>query len=192
MSTDFFINSALIGAGLAMDAFSASLADGLSEPRMKKGKMISIALCFSFFQWLMPLLGWLCVHTAASLFKVIEPYIPWVALLLLFIIGAKSIAEGVKNNDNGCTLTKISISAILLQGVATSIDALSVGFTIPDYTFGQAMGAPLIIAAVTFTICLPGVAIGKRFGTGLACKASIVGGVILIAIGLKICIESFF
>ncbi len=190
--TEFIIDSALIGAGLAMDAFSASLADGLSEPRMKKGKMMGIALCFAFFQWLMPMLGWLCVHTAASLFKVIEPYIPWVALLLLFAIGAKSIAEGVKNSENGCALTKISISAVLLQGVATSIDALSVGFTIPNYTIGEALAETLIIAAVTFAICLPGIAIGKRFGTGLACKASILGGVILIIIGLKICIESFF
>ena len=190
--TEFVIDSALIGAGLAMDAFSVSLADGLSEPRMKKGKMMGITLCFSFFQWLMPMLGWLCVHTAASLFNVIEPYIPWVALLLLFAIGAKSIAEGVKNSENGCALTKVGISAVLLQGVATSIDALSVGFTIPNYTIGEALGATLIIAAVTFAICLPGIAIGKRFGTGLACKASILGGVILIIIGLKICIESFF
>lgn len=189
--TEFIIDSALIGAGLAMDAFSASLADGLSEPRMKKGKMVGIALCFSFFQWLMPMLGWLCVHTAASLFKVIEPFIPWIAFLLLFAIGAKSIAEGIKNNENGCALTKVGISAVLLQGVATSIDALSVGFTIASHTPGEALIATLIIGIVTFAICLPGVAIGKRFGTGLACKASILGGGILIIIGLKICIESF-
>ena len=188
--TEFIVDSALIGVGLAMDAFSASLADGLSEPRMKKGKMVGIALCFAFFQWLMPMLGWLCVHTAADLFHAIKPYIPWVALLLLFAIGAKSIAEGVKNNENGCAIIRISLSAVLLQGVATSIDALSVGFTIAEHSLSEALLATLIIGIVTFAICLPGIAVGKRFGTGLACKASILGGVILIIIGLKICIES--
>ncbi len=182
--TEFILSSAWIGVGLAMDAFSASLANGLSEPRMKKSKMIGIALCFAFFQWLMPMLGWLCVHTAASVFEIIKPFIPWAALLLLFAIGAKSIMEGIKNKDE-CSLQKVSFTALLAQGVATSIDALSVGFKIPEYNFLQALGSTLIIAAVTFAICLPGVAIGKRFGTGLACKASILGGVILIIIGVS-------
>lgn len=188
---EFVINSALIGAGLAMDAFSTSLANGLSEPRMKKGKMVGIAACFAFFQWLMPVLGWMLVHTAKNVFTAISPFIPWVAFLLLFAIGAKSIAEGVKNNEEKCELHSVGLATLLVQGVATSIDALSVGFTMPDYNIGEAMGATLIIAAVTFAICLPGVAIGKKFGTGLACKASILGGAILIIIGLKILIQSF-
>lgn len=186
----FVIDSAVIGTGLAMDAFSVSLANGLNEPKMRKNKMVGVALCFAFFQWLMPMLGWLCVHTAASVFSAIKPYIPWVAFLLLFAIGAKSIAEGIKSKKEECAFKSVGLAALLLQGVATSIDALSVGFTIPDYSLLQALGSTLIIAAVTFAICLPGVAIGKRFGVGLACKASLLGGIILIIIGIKILVES--
>lgn len=190
MIFDFAFDSIVIGAGLAMDAFSVSLADGLNEPCMKKRKMVEIALCFSLFQFVMPLLGWFFVHTAVNTFEVIQPYIPWAALLLLFIIGVKAIREGLNGDCDGGTCKKLTFSTLMVQGVATSIDALSVGFTIADYDFSRALTAAFIIAAVTFGLCLPGVAIGKKFGTKIAGKANILGGVILIAIGIKICVES--
>ena len=92
----FFFNSILLGVGLAMDAFSVSLADGLSEPCMKKGKMNGIAGVFAFFQAAMPLIGWFLVHTVASCFTAFEKAIPYIALLLLGFIGGKMLIEGIR------------------------------------------------------------------------------------------------
>lgn len=189
MTFELAAESALLGVGLAMDAFSVSLADGLSEPCMKKKKMAGIALCFAAFQFLMPMLGWTFVHTALSLFEVVAPYIPWVAFLLLFIIGAKSIREGVTCKDEACECKRLGLGTLMVQGVATSIDALSVGFTTATYDLGEALVSSLIIGIITLALCFGALAIGKRFGTKISGKASILGGVILIIIGLKICIE---
>lgn len=188
----FFFNSILLGAGLAMDAFSVSLANGLNEPFMKRSKMLGISGVFAAFQAFMPMLGWLLVHTVVQYFRSFEKWIPWIALALLGYIGGKMLYEGLskkkgtetENVKNGVTLT-----ALLVQGVATSIDAMSVGFTISDYNVWEALVCSLVIAAVTFAICLGGVMIGKRFGTRLAGRASILGGAILIAIGLEIFIS---
>ena len=188
----FFVNSTFLGVGLAMDAFSVSLANGLNEPKMGKGKMSGIAGVFAGFQALMPMLGWICVHTILQYFKVFEKLIPWIALLLLGYIGGKMLFEGLKNEEEEGTAEKLGISALLLQGVATSIDALSVGFTIAEYGFLMALVCALIIAAVTFVICMAGLVLGKKFGTKLAGKASILGGVILIGIGLEIFLTGIF
>lgn len=188
----FFVNSTFLGVGLAMDAFSVSLANGLNEPNMGKGKMSGIAGVFAGFQALMPMLGWICVHTILQYFKVFEKLIPWIALLLLGYIGGKMLLEGLKNEEEEGTAEKLGISALLLQGVATSIDALSVGFTIAEYGFLMALVCALIIAAVTFVICMAGLYLGKKFGTKLAGKASILGGVILIGIGLEIFLTGIF
>lgn len=192
MNFTFFFNSALLGVGLAMDAFSVSLANGLNEPKMKKGKMSGIAGVFAVFQAAMPLIGWFCVHTMVQYFKAFEKFIPWIALILLVFIGGKMLIEGIKGNDcanDECNCKKLSITALLVQGVATSIDALSVGFTIAEYDLRMALVCAAIIAAVTFVICLGGIAIGKKFGTKLAGKAGIFGGVILIGIGIEIFIS---
>lgn len=194
----FFFNSILIGIGLAMDAFSVSLANGLNEPSMKKPKITLVSGTFAVFQALMPLIGWFCVHSVASLFSAFEKLIPWIALILLGFIGGKMLAEGIKEykcrKDGGdeCPVPqKLTVTALLVQGVATSIDALSVGFTISDYNLLQAVVCALLIAAVTFAICFAGVLLGKKFGTALAGKSSIFGGAILIFIGLEIFITSF-
>lgn len=187
----FFFNSMLLGVGLAMDAFSVSLANGLNEPHMKTHKMSVIAGVFGLFQALMPLTGWFFVHTVVHYFTIFEKLIPWIALGLLGYIGIQMILEG-KENEEETVKPGLGIKALLLQGVATSIDALSVGFTIADYDFSQALLSALIIAAVTFVICMFGLAIGKKAGTKLAGKANILGGVILIFIGLEIFIGSFF
>ncbi len=182
----FFFNSILIGMGLAMDAFSVSLANGLNEPCMKLGRTAAIAGVFSFFQFAMPMIGWLCVHTVAQLFSAFEKFIPWIALALLSFIGGKMLIEGISNKEEECEKGSVGLLALLVQGVATSIDALSVGFTISDYGWLEALVCCIIIAVVTFAICVCGLFIGKKFGTRLADKASIFGGVILIVIGFEI------
>ncbi len=186
-SISFVIKSILLGAGLAMDAFSVSLANGLNEPCMKSRRMCLIAGIFAFFQALMPLMGWLCVHSIAQAFSAFEKLIPWIALVLLCFIGGKMLLEGIRNKDGEvCEAGAVTFGGLLVQGVATSIDALSVGFTIADYNWLMALVCALIIAAVTFVICMGGLFIGRKFGTKLAGKASILGGVILIVIGIEI------
>ena len=183
----FFFNSILLGVGLAMDAFCSSLANGLNEPCMSKKKMISIAGIFAGFQALMPLIGWICVHTICQYFKAFEKAIPWIALILLSYIGGKMLYDGIKNKDACCEEKPgIGLGALIVQGIATSIDALSVGFTIADYGLANAIVAAILIAAVTFVICLGGVFIGKIGGNHLSNKATIFGGVILLFIGIEI------
>ena len=186
----FFINSVLLGVGLAMDAFSVSLANGLNEPCMKKRKMFLISGTFGFFQALMPMIGWLLVHSLVSVFNVLEVAIPWISLALLGFIGGKMIFDGVKNKGE-CEQPAVCFTALLVQGIATSIDALSVGLTIAEYGFWNAFVASMIIMAITFVICFVGVIIGKKFGTKLSGKATIIGGAILILIGIEICVSSF-
>ena len=188
----FFFNSILLGVGLAMDAFSVSLANGLHEPGMKPGKMCLVAGVFGVFQGLMPLIGWVCIHTVVQYFKAFEALIPWIALILLVFIGGKMLIEGIRGCDEGCDCHKLTLSALLVQGVATSIDALSVGFTIAHYDLLAAVLAAVMIAAVTFVICYAGISIGKTVGTRLAGKAGIFGGALLIFIGIEIFVTSFF
>ena len=188
----FFFNSVLLGVGLAMDAFSVSLANGLNEPAMRKKKMCGVAGVFAFFQALMPMVGWICVHTIVQYFKAFEKCIPWIALILLLFIGGKMLIEGIRNNDTDDEETKVDLVALLIQGVATSIDALSVGFTIAGYGLLMALVCALIIAVVTFVISMAGLIIGKKFGTKFANRATIFGGVILILIGIEIFVTGVF
>ena len=247
MSWVIFVgNSALLGAGLAMDAFSVSMANGLRDAGMGTGQALRIAGTFAFFQFIMPLAGWPCVHTDVEHFQAVQPWIPWIALLLLLYVGGSMILEGVrglrrqKRENNRCPATaaqeaekkaaeeetaeeagkkaaeqaeekaaeeetagssasysrkrsfraRVSWPELLLQGIATSIDALSVGFTIASYGAGAAFLCAAIIAAVTLVICLAGVRIGRRFGEYLKERASVFGGVILVAIGLEIFLKA--
>ncbi len=188
----FFFNSILLGVGLAMDAFSVSLANGLNEPGMKQGKMCGVAGVFAVFQALMPLIGWVCIHTVLQYFEAFQKLIPWIALALLSYIGGKMLLDGFHGEDNQETGAAVGVGALLVQGVATSIDALSVGFTIADYDLLSAVLAAVIIAAVTFVICYAGICIGRKVGTKLAGKAGIFGGAVLIFIGIEIFVTSFF
>ena len=171
----FFFNSALLGVGLAMDAFSVSMANGLHDPRMSMKRMCIIAGAFGVFQAVMPMPGWVRVHTVVE----------------LFYIGGKMLMEGIKGEETE-EAAALSAGALFVQGVATSIDALSVGFTISEYGWVMALVASLIIAMVTFFICMAGLHIGKKFGTKLAGKASVLGGIILIGIGLEIFLTGIF
>ncbi len=188
----FFFNSILLGVGLAMDAFSVSLANGLNDPYMKKKKMCGIAGVFAVFQALMPMTGWICVHTIVQYFKEFEKFIPWIALILLAFIGGGMLKDGIKGGEEETGGAAVGFVALMVQGVATSIDALSVGFTIAEYGFFMALICAIIIAVVTYFICMAGLMIGKRFGTKLSNKATILGGVILILIGIEIFVNGVF
>ena len=184
----FVMTSVMMGIGLAMDAFSVSMANGLHEPNMKKRKMFLIAGIFAIFQALMPMLGWLCVHTIAQCFEAFEKFIPWIAFILLTYIGGKMLIDGIRHQDNE-EAANVNFGALLVQGIATSIDALSEGFVIAEYNQIMAVAAVIIIAVITFVICMFGVFIGKKFGTVLSNKAQIFGGIILLIIGIEIFIS---
>ena len=193
MSLIFFLNSAALGVGLAMDAFSVSLANGLHEPLMPRGRMCFIAGVYAFFQFIMPMTGWACIHTIAVLFSAFRKMIPWIALGLLLYLGGKMILEGMQERNSGSdggTGPCLSGKDLLLQGIATSIDALSVGFAIAEYALVPAFLASLIIAAVTFIICIGGLLIGRKAGTALSWKASVLGGCILVLIGIEIFLKN--
>ena len=188
----FFLNSVLFGVGLAMDAFSVSMANGLNEPGMPVKREVLIAGTFCFYQIIMPLIGWLCVRTVASAFESFRKFIPWIALLLLLYIGGKMLIEGIRNKGEEEEAAAVGFAGLMIQGIATSIDALSVGFTISGLNAVMAVTESVIIGVVTFFICMAGLRIGKAFGTKLAGKASVLGGVILIAIGIEIFVTGVF
>ncbi len=194
MTWNFILFSVVLGIGLAMDAFSVSLANGLKEPTMGVPKICLVGGAYAIFQALMPMIGWFCVHTIAERFATFEKFIPWIALLLLLYIGGEMLVDGIKarKSDEDVVLEKLTMKALFIQAVATSIDALSVGFTISKYSLLEATICNLIIAIVTFVISVVGVLIGKKVGTKLGWKADVLGGVILIGIGLEIWITGVF
>lgn len=207
------LTSIPLGVGLAMDAFAVSMTNGLNEPKMKHGKALLIAFMFALFQALMPMIGWICVSLVAKQFEAFAAWVPYIALVLLVIIGGKMLFEGIKHhqeskkqsvtenkvNDeisNEKVSTKpLTFVALLIQAVATSIDALSTGFSLADIAgnvWWRALISAGIIAVITFGISAAGVYIGKKFGDKLGSKAEIVGGVILIAIGIEIFVSGVF
>lgn len=185
---EFFLNSLLLGVGLSVDAFCVCVANGITNPKASFGKMCLPSATFGIFQAVMPLLGWFLVHTLLNYFAIFEHLIPWIALILLCFIGGKMLFEGIKHKGDE-EKPALTFGAILVQGVATSIDALSVGFTIADYDFIFALVEVLIIGAITFGLCLVGYRIGKKFGDIVNKKATIVGGTILILIGIEIFVK---
>ncbi|MCF0143488.1 MAG: manganese efflux pump [Parasporobacterium sp.] len=188
----FYLNSILFGVGLAMDAFSISLANGLNEPKMAPKRVLLIAGVFGGFQFVMPMIGWVLLHTVTSFFNSIQWVIPYIALAILLFIGIKMLVEAIKNKDDDDVKPAVSFGALLIQGIATSIDALSVGFTIAYYTWFEALIESLIIGIVTFAICVAGLFIGKAFGMRFKKASAILGGVILILIGIEIFITGVF
>lgn len=188
MNFEFFVISITFGLGLAMDAFSVSLANGMNEKRMKVGRMCTIAGIFAIFQGLMPLIGWGCIKTISTIFEGFTQFIPYIALVLLAFIGGKMIYEGIKK-DCDCEDCAVSFGALIVQGIGTSIDALSVGFEIGSYKFFEALVSSLVISLVTFIICMFGVWAGKKFGDMLSNKATVFGGIILVCIGIYIFVK---
>lgn len=187
------LNSIFLGFGLALDAFSVSVADAMANPGMKKRRKFSIALTFAVFQTMMPLIGWICVKTIADKFTIFQKAVPYIALILLAYIGIKMINEsrkgGEEENEGVAALT---FATLMIQGIATSIDALSVGFAIADYSSLEALVSTLIIGITTFIICIFGLELGKKVGKAFSDKATLFGGCILIIIGLEIFIKGVF
>ena len=183
----------LIGVGLSMDAFAVSICKGLSVQRLRLSHMLLAGLYFGFFQALMPMIGWVCVSLVVEQFSQFAVWVPIIALVLLAIVGGKMLYDGITNKeDDQHTHRKLTFGVLMVQAVATSIDALSTGFSLVEIAGNDVWSALLsagIIAVVTFGICVASVYVGKKFGTKLGNKAQIVGGVILIAIGLEIFIK---
>lgn len=184
-----------LGVGLAMDACAVSMSNGMNEPNMKTGKAMGVAALFGIFQGVMPMIGWLCVSLIVEQFAKFELWIPYIALALLAIIGAKMIYDGAKDKKEQEKPAKLTIAVLFVQAVATSIDALSTGFGLADIAgdvWWMALVSSCIIAVMTFALSLGGVYLGKRFGMRLGDKAQIVGGCVLIGIGLEIFITGVF
>lgn len=187
----FILKSILLGTGLAIDASSVSMANGFKYPKLKMRVIIAVALTFGLFQAFMPLLGYLIGSSLAAFFS---KFTPWLALLLLGFLGTKMIVEAIKSKaelieEKDYNLT---IKLVLTQGVATAIDALSVGLLMVNYTTVEVIIAISIIAVVTFILSYIAYFIGKKFGLLFREKAEIFGGIILIAIGLEIFISGVF
>ena len=180
------VNSVLLGLGLAMDAFSVSLVNGLNEPRMRRSRMLKIAGTFAGFQFAMPMIGWICVRTIADTFQEVQKFIPWIALILLLFIGGKMLIEGIRGKKEDEAEKEAGTGNLIVQGIATSIDALSVGFTMAELQVPEAIAEAVIIGVVTMGVCLAGIFIGRKAGDRLSDKATILGGIILIAIGVEI------
>ncbi len=186
----FILNSIMLGVGLAMDAFSVSIVNGINEPNMPAGRISRIAGTYAGFQFAMPMIGWVCVHTILEYFEAFQKFIPWIALLLLLYIGGKMLIEGLSKKDDEEQETEaaavLSTGTLVVQGIATSIDALSVGFTIANYKAASAFSCAMLIAITTFIICFVGLHFGKKLGERFADRATVLGGVILILIGIEI------
>lgn len=187
----FVLNSILLGIGLAMDAFSVSVATSLSRNKMPSGEALITTGMFGFAQGLMPLLGWIILQISSEFFSGISKITPWISLILLLFIGGDMIIKELIARKKGGDISEGAISSfsfkiLIIQTVATSIDALSVGFTISNYSFLKAFTASLIIAVVTFVICLFGIGLGKKIGAKFSSFATILGGIILIFVGIEI------
>ena len=183
MNLLFFIVNIFLGLGLSMDACAVSMANGLNGDKLKTKNLLFISFMFGLFQGLMPFIGYI---VGAQFVAYISFIVPWLALAILGFLGTKMIIDSVKNKNEEVTAQNLTFKVIFIQTIATSIDALSVGLTIISYTLLQAVVACLIIAVITFIICTIAHVIGKKFGYILGDKATIVGGIILIIIGLEI------
>lgn len=187
----FFIQTLLISIGLSMDAFAVSICKGLGMSKLKKKQMLIIALYFGGFQALMPFLGW---AVGARFSSYVSQYAHWIAFILLAVIGGKMMHEALtesedcENNDEKDK--KLSHKELLFLAIATSIDALAVGISFAFLNV-PIMPSITIIGFTTFFISLTGIAIGNIFGSKYKNKAEFVGGLILVAIGLKIILEQY-
>lgn len=182
-----FIEFFLTGIGLSMDAFAVAICKGLGMRKVNYKQMLLIALFFGGFQALMPLLGWLLGIRFQSLITNIDH---WIAFVLLAVIGANMIKESFSKEEE-CPDASFGFKTMLTLAVATSIDALAVGVTFA-FLDVAIVPAVLLIGATTFVCSAVGVKIGNVFGNRFESKAEFLGGLVLIAIGLKILIEHLF
>ena len=188
----FIISSILFGLGLAVDAFLISLAGGVNEPNAKRGKILASALVFALFQLAAPLIGRLCVRTVAERFLFFKECLSGIALAVLLFLGIKMLVEGLRQSKSkDGEKPKSGIGALLLSAAVSSVDALSMGFTIAEYSLWTAVAGAGIIAAITFIAYTAGFFIGRKFGTRLADKAMVIGGILVIVMALEVFIRGF-
>lgn len=194
-----WLNIILVSVSMAVDCMTIGATDGIQEPNMKKRKIFFIAFIFGLFQGLMPVIG----YFVGYYFKdKLEAYIPWIAFSLLTLLGLKNIFEWAKERikakkekdnpetEKEETKKELSIPTILVQGIATSIDALSIGFVYLNYSVTNAMIVFSIIAVVTFSLSLLTIFLGKKIGGWLENWSGLIAGIVFIGIGLKILLES--
>ena len=182
------IEIALIGVGLAMDAFAVSICKGLAMRRMNYKKAIIIAAFFGVFQALMPALGYVLGTTFANKIAAIDH---WIAFILLALIGANMIKEALSSDDDECQDDSLRLGDLIMLSIATSIDALAVGITFAFFNVSLLLSASMI-GIITFIICVIGVKVGNVFGEKYKSKAELAGGLILIVMGAKILIDHLF
>lgn len=178
---NILVRSLVLGLGLSMDASATSLANGLKYTYMTKQMMLGMAILFGVMQGVMPFIGYCIGH---ALIQWIGAYISWIALGVLSLLGLNMIISGFQKEDNA--LKSISIKGLVIQGIATSLDALSVGFTMAEYSILDALICVGCISLVTMIMCYISVRIGCRFGKRLGNIAEIFGGLILIGVGIEI------
>jgi len=184
-----FTELILLAIGLSMDAAAVSISNSLCIKKITFKHVLQMALMFALFQGIMPLIGYL---TANAFSDIISQFDHWIALILLTIIGGKMIYEAIKANiDQECSLFSLTFKLLLVQAIATSIDALAVGVSFSALKV-NIYYAIIIISIITFICCIIAVLISKRFGNLLGKRADMMGGIILIVIGLKIFIEHIF
>ena len=182
------IEIALIGVGLAMDAFAVSICKGLAMRRMNYKKAIIIAAFFGVFQALMPALGYVLGTTFANKIAAIDH---WIAFILLALIGANMIKEALSSDDDECQDDSLRLGDLIMVSIATSIDALAVGITFAFFNVSLLLSVSMI-GIITFIICVIGVKVGNVFGEKYKSKAELAGGLILIVMGAKILIDHLF
>ena len=182
------IEIALIGVGLAMDAFAVSICKGLAMRRMNYKKAIIIAAFFGVFQALMPALGYVLGTTFANKIAAIDH---WIAFILLALIGANMIKEALSSDDDECQDDSLRLGDLIMLSIATSIDALAVGITFAFINVSLLLSVSMI-GIITFIICVIGVKVGNVFGEKYKSKAELAGGLILIVMGAKILIDHLF
>ena len=197
-----FVEVLLMGVALSMDACAVGMTNGMSDCKMPLKKTLLIALFFGFFQFLMPVIGYFITGVIAGAFmQTFEMISAWISFGLLAFLGSKMVIDCLKSRGEdgkcNCACERLSIGKLCLQAIATSIDALAVGVTLQMAAIspeGLSLGvwwSTAIIGFTTFVLSIAAVYIGKCVGNKLADKASLLGGIVLIAIGLKILIESF-
>ncbi len=178
----------ILAVGLSMDAFAVSICKGLSVRQLRPKHMLLCGLYFGGFQALMPFIGWLLGSRFQSFIVSIDH---WIAFVLLAIIGINMIREARSQDEDECPEGGFDFKSMLPLAVATSIDALAVGVT---FAFLEVQIVPAVsfIGVTTFVCSAAGVKIGNVFGTRFKSKAELFGGLVLVAMGLKILIEHLF
>lgn len=191
MSGIIILNGLLFGLGLAVDVFIMALTDGLDYPDIKRAKLLMLAMLFSAFNIIMPMLGWLCMHTISVYVPYFDEALSWIAFGVMTALGAKMIVDGVRKRPPKPERRSINVGAIILQCFVTSVDSLAVGFVIANYTVAESVVCAIVISAVTFLVFCLGFIAGRRCGLRYARIAYVIGGIAFIGIGAEILITSF-